>query len=273
MEQIIMTALLTLTPHQFSDLTHSLSSDFRLQHHRRCSLLLAPARFTHTLHFLNSLSLHQKTILIARYLLTTLQQLTLIWDIYTETTATTGPGLTRLRDYDAVLLLMLLCEVSQHDPQALETSSTNWIDVLQDYTLNNMFTVSGIGASSGTILSNYIDIATRCWRFLEATGYHMEMEVGTSAAAVVSLPSVNVSGGKNSIVECVICKEEMSEGRDVCQLPCQHMFHWICVLRWLEKTNTCPCCRFQLPSDDVFAEIERLWGILIKKGSRKLWEF
>ncbi|KAF9590881.1 hypothetical protein IFM89_000137 [Coptis chinensis] len=277
MEQIIIAALSTLTPNQFSDLTQSLSSDFRLQHHRHCSLLLSPTRFSHTLYFLNSLTLHQKASLIARYFLTTLKKLTFVWDCtqHTPTTTTTVHGPMRLRDFDAVLLLMLLCEVSQHNSDALEISSTKWIDVLKHYTLNNMFTLWGIGASSATILSKYIDIATGCWRFLDATGCgaNMEREVSTSAAAVISLPSVEVCGGGMSTSECVICMEEMNQGRDVCQLPCQHTFHWLCVLPWLKKRNTCPCCRFQLPTDDVFGEIERLWGILAKKGRGNLCDF
>lgn len=79
-------------------------------------------------------------------------------------------------------------------------------------------------------------------------------EEAASAAAVVALPSVEVSGGG----ECVICKEEMNKGREVCELPCGHLFHWICILRWLKKRNTCPCCRRRLPTDDVRGEIERL---------------
>ncbi|KAF3946469.1 hypothetical protein CMV_027267, partial [Castanea mollissima] len=34
------------------------------------------------------------------------------------------------------------------------------------------------------------------------------------------------------------------------------------------KRNTCPCCRFELPTDDVFGEIQRLWNVLIKVGNK-----
>lgn len=94
-------------------------------------------------------------------------------------------------------------------------------------------------------------------------------EVATSVAAVVALPSVEVrEGGK----ECVICKEEMKEGRDVCELPCDHLFHWMCILPWLMKRNTCPCCRHRLPTDDVFSEIEQLWEVLVKMGGGNMLE-
>lgn len=91
-------------------------------------------------------------------------------------------------------------------------------------------------------------------------------EVAASAAAVVALPAVEVAVGGR---ECVICKEEMRVGRDVCELPCQHLFHWMCILPWLGKRNTCPCCRFRLPSDDVFGEIQRLWEVLVKSGAKE----
>ncbi|KAL5716851.1 RING-type E3 ubiquitin transferase [Ranunculus cassubicifolius] len=266
-----MDALLTLTPHQFSHLSHSLCSYFRLQQHRSFSLLLSPPHFTHTIHFLSSISMDDKTMLIARYLLSMLKLLTVVWD----TSITRPAAQMRLRDLDAVLLIMLLCEVSEHDSESLDTStSTQWIDVLKQYTLNNnMFRLSAaIGASTVTIMSSYIDIATRCWTFLAATGCKCrEKEVGTAVEAVVSLPSVEV--GHGMFVDCVICKEEMTQGRDVCQLPCQHIFHWICILSWLKRRNTCPCCRFQLPTDDVFGEIERLWAILVKEAGRSFWGF
>lgn len=85
-------------------------------------------------------------------------------------------------------------------------------------------------------------------------------EVAAARAAVVALPAVEVTAAGK---ECVICKEEMGIGRDVCELPCQHLFHWKCILPWLKKRNTCPCCRFQLPSDDVVGEIQRLWEALV----------
>lgn len=84
-------------------------------------------------------------------------------------------------------------------------------------------------------------------------------------AAVVSLPSVEC---QREGWECVVCKEEIELGRDVCVLPCDHGFHWGCILPWLRKRNTCPCCRFELPTDDVFCEIERVWRRAVRMGSR-----
>ncbi|XP_010253444.1 PREDICTED: E3 ubiquitin-protein ligase SGR9, amyloplastic [Nelumbo nucifera] len=263
--ETIMAALFTLTPCQFSDLRHSLSSDLRRQHHRLCSLLRSTTRFSQTLRHLEALSLHQKTLLIARYFLTTLKQLTRFWEAETPNTSVA----VRLRDLDATLLLMLLCEVHQHDKQALERPPAEWRHILNEYVVSNMLAMAGVGVPSGAIvLSPFIDVATRCRRFLDAAGCgggggKVEREVATSAAAVVALPSVELCG---TGTECAICKEAMGGGRDVCELPCGHMFHWMCILPWLAKRNTCPCCRLRLPTDDVLGEIERLWGVLLRIG-------
>ena len=40
-----------------------------------------------------------------------------------------------------------------------------------------------------------------------------------------------------------------SPAASVLVLPCHHLFHSGCVVRWLLTRNTCPCCRYQLPTD------------------------
>ncbi|XP_043699260.1 E3 ubiquitin-protein ligase SGR9, amyloplastic-like [Telopea speciosissima] len=263
-EKKIMVAISTLNTNQFSHLIHSVSSEFWRQQNHLFSLLQSPTRFPLTLHHLQTLTLHQKTLLIARYLLSMLTHLTRFLETNTPNTSTA----LRLKDLDAALLLMLLCQVHQQEPQALQRlSPAQWRSVLMDYQLGiSLSTLGGLGGSSSAVLTPFIDIATRCRTFLEAAGCgdEMEREVAASVAAVVALPSVELSGGGGE--ECAICKEEMKEGREVCELPCDHLFHWMCVLPWLKKKNTCPCCRFQLPTDDVFGEIQRLWGVIVTKS-------
>jgi hypothetical protein len=57
--------------------------------------------------------------------------------------------------------------------------------------------------------------------------------------------------------ECSICLTEVNEGEDTILLPCGHMFHDACVTKWLKIHNTCPLCRFELPTDDANYERER----------------
>lgn len=264
----IMSAMATLTPPQLSDLTHTLLS---FSQHHRCrlsSLLSSPILFALTLRRLNSLSLPHKTLLIARHVISSLHHLVL----HFQPAANAPPPRVKLRDLDAVLLLLLLCEAHQHDPDALQAPTAKWREILGEFYCNTMLTVSGIGAHNASVLVSYIEMLTRCLRFVNATGScsfggKAGREVPAAKAVVVALPSVEVRNGGPK--ECVICKEEMEENRDVCELPCRHLFHWVCILRWLSKRNTCPCCRFGLPTDDVFGEIQRLWDVLVKVVSDK----
>jgi hypothetical protein len=58
--------------------------------------------------------------------------------------------------------------------------------------------------------------------------------------------------------DCVICRETFQSSQSVVQLPiCGHVFHDACALVWLEKQNTCPYCRLELPTDDTEYEEER----------------
>ncbi|KAG4982071.1 E3 ubiquitin-protein ligase SGR9, amyloplastic-like [Glycine soja] len=255
---IIMSALSTLTPSQFSDLTRSILSATNHHHRRLSSLLSYPTLFSLTLHHLHTLSLPQKTLLIARHLLSSLHLLT-----------ATSPHLstaTRQRDLDAALLLLLLCETHNHNPHALEAPVSEWRKILSKLFSDSLLTVSL--APLGTVMIPFVETVSRCWRLvgaLDCGGGKEAAEVAASAATVVALPSVEV---RHDGRECVICKEEMGIGRDVCELPCQHLFHWMCILPWLGKRNTCPCCRFRLPSDDVFGEIQRLWEVLLKMAAK-----
>ena len=272
-----MAALSILTPSQLSDLTTSVLSAANHQHRRLSSILSSPTLFALTLHYLHTLSLPQKTLLIARHLLSSLHHLTRHLQPNDGTTPPPSPPplstAIRQRDLDAVLLLLLFCETHQHNPEALEAPYSNWRVNLSKLFSDKLLTFSYStinGGCNGTTLIPFIETMMRCRRLVGAMvcgGGKDVGEVAASAAAVVALPSVEVRVGGG---ECVICKEEMRVGRDVCELPCQHLFHWMCILPWLKKRNTCPCCRFRLPSDDVLGEIQRLWEVLMKMGGREL---
>jgi len=52
---------------------------------------------------------------------------------------------------------------------------------------------------------------------------------------------------------CNICFEELPLG-DEYATKCGHTFHTGCLLKWLEKNNTCPCCRGELYEKYVIPE-------------------
>ncbi|KAK1274536.1 E3 ubiquitin-protein ligase RING1-like [Acorus gramineus] len=77
-----------------------------------------------------------------------------------------------------------------------------------------------------------------------------------SKAAVAALEEVAVE----EEVQCPVCRENERARRDATmrRMPCTHAFHGECILTWLARRNTCPVCRFGLPTDDEDYEAERM---------------
>jgi transmembrane E3 ubiquitin-protein ligase len=62
------------------------------------------------------------------------------------------------------------------------------------------------------------------------------------------IPIENFEDGE---VSCVICMASIEKEDDVYQnymvAPCNHVFHDICIQRWMEEKMECPTCRSLLP--------------------------
>ncbi|XP_034242423.1 E3 ubiquitin-protein ligase RNF181-like [Thrips palmi] len=50
--------------------------------------------------------------------------------------------------------------------------------------------------------------------------------------------------------QCPVCLKKFEVAEVVKVMPCHHNFHTGCILPWLQKTNSCPLCRHELPTDD-----------------------
>ncbi|XP_033108268.1 E3 ubiquitin-protein ligase RNF181-like [Anneissia japonica] len=50
--------------------------------------------------------------------------------------------------------------------------------------------------------------------------------------------------------KCPVCLLPFESGENASMLPCQHRFHGNCIQPWLSQTNSCPVCRYELPTDD-----------------------
>ncbi|KAH7676828.1 hypothetical protein IHE45_07G043000 [Dioscorea alata] len=222
-EEMIMSSLLNLSPNNFSDLITSITSDLRIHHHRLLLLLLSPSLFSQTLSHLHSLSLSHKTLLLARLLLSSLHLL------FPSSSSSAFHHRHRLRlpDLDAAILLFTMCQVytPNHHP-------INWHATISNYVLNSTLSLSGLGLHG--LISKYVDMAVKCRRLVDVAMsgglIHCEKQVAASVRVVIGLPSVQCDKEGQ---ECVVCKEEMEVGRDL--------------------------CRMELETDDVFFEIDRIW--------------
>lgn len=57
-------------------------------------------------------------------------------------------------------------------------------------------------------------------------------------------------GGGAEERECVVCQEELGDGKVLKRMPCGHVFHGECVETWLRRhANNCPICRRALEEE------------------------
>ncbi|KAL6859060.1 hypothetical protein ACP4OV_018062 [Aristida adscensionis] len=87
-------------------------------------------------------------------------------------------------------------------------------------------------------------------------GLFLKNKPPAARSAVEALPSAVVAAGEEGEgEECVVCRDGIAAGQRVKRLPCSHRYHDECILPWLQVRNSCPLCRFELPTDDPEYEI------------------
>lgn len=87
--------------------------------------------------------------------------------------------------------------------------------------------------------------------------------------AIEGLPSISVSKEllDSDSSQCAVCMDEFELGAQARQMPCKHVYHPDCILPWLELHNSCPVCRYELPTDDLDYE-QRARGEAGGSGNR-----
>jgi hypothetical protein len=50
------------------------------------------------------------------------------------------------------------------------------------------------------------------------------------------------------IGNCAICQEDWENNEVVRKLPCEHVFHIMCIDKWFSENNVCPVCRYSMPA-------------------------
>ncbi|OWM62713.1 hypothetical protein CDL15_Pgr020007 [Punica granatum] len=73
-----------------------------------------------------------------------------------------------------------------------------------------------------------------------------------SKSAVAALPVVKISEEllSSDSSQCAVCKDAFEIGEEAKEMPCKHIYHNDCILPWLELHNSCPVCRYELPTND-----------------------
>jgi len=81
-----------------------------------------------------------------------------------------------------------------------------------------------------------------------------------SQNAIKRLPEVKIDENSlNTHKCCSICRDNFTIGAiNVVSLPCAHVFDRECVVQWLSQHNTCPMCRFELPT--IHNDVEESTG-------------
>ncbi|KAK8521174.1 hypothetical protein V6N13_077292 [Hibiscus sabdariffa] len=55
--------------------------------------------------------------------------------------------------------------------------------------------------------------------------------------------------GSTSRKSCAVCLNEFLDGDDVASMPCSHVYHYGCIVKWLKTSHMCPLCRYQMSID------------------------
>ncbi|CAH9142329.1 unnamed protein product [Cuscuta epithymum] len=63
-------------------------------------------------------------------------------------------------------------------------------------------------------------------------------------------------GGGGGEFHCSVCMEDEDLGwacreKGVLKMPCSHLFHGDCIIRWLNASHYCPNCRFEMPVQSI----------------------
>ena len=49
--------------------------------------------------------------------------------------------------------------------------------------------------------------------------------------------------------KCAICLQKYKGVDIIKEFPCKHIFHKICILKWIKSSNNCPLCKYDISND------------------------
>ncbi|KAG6497002.1 hypothetical protein ZIOFF_044886 [Zingiber officinale] len=75
--------------------------------------------------------------------------------------------------------------------------------------------------------------------------YHAYFDRGSRPASATAVEGLEMVTAEESD-SCSICLEDLGMTTPVLAMPCSHLFHPRCLKKWLERSCSCPLCRFSL---------------------------
>lgn len=70
-----------------------------------------------------------------------------------------------------------------------------------------------------------------------------------------------------TLQECCICLSPYEHGAELHALPCNHLFHATCIVKWLKMNATCPLCKFNILKGN-----EQIWENRWRQGIQLGWK-
>lgn len=68
---------------------------------------------------------------------------------------------------------------------------------------------------------------------------------------------------------CVICLEDVHDGRERIKLRCNHVFHAHCIESWLQTVATCPVCRRCFMSMSVRVDaLKTVYNLIVRSKAK-----
>ncbi|WOK99065.1 putative E3 ubiquitin-protein ligase RHC1A [Canna indica] len=70
-----------------------------------------------------------------------------------------------------------------------------------------------------------------------------------SQSSISAMPTIKINQRHlHGDSHCPVCKERFEIGSEAREMPCKHFYHSECIIPWLEQHNSCPVCRYEMPT-------------------------
>lgn len=93
---------------------------------------------------------------------------------------------------------------------------------------------------------------------IQAPSEAMDRPASNASSLASTIPVLSRSSSPDEDgAFCSICLERFREGMHESTTPCQHKFHFLCILGWLNtRRSTCPMCRQNIEMNDIITTLD-----------------